>query len=330
MEKKIILTADRPTGRLHLGHYIGSLKNRVELQDSYDQYVMIADLQALTDHAEKSSEITNNILEVAIDYLSCGIDPVKTTIFVQSKIPQLSELTMYFLNLVTINRLKHNPTVKAEIKQKNFKEAIPAGFLIYPVSQAADITAFKADLVPVGDDQLPMIEQTVEIVRKFNRIYKKVLIEPKALISKMSRLPGIDGKAKMSKTLKNAIFLSDEEDVVSKKVMSMFTDPDHLKIEDPGKVEGNPVFIYLDAFCKNRNIVDEMKEHYRKGGLGDVKVKKYLLNVLLEFLTPIRKKRKELEKDKGYILKILQEGIIKAELKAKKTLKEVKEAMSLF
>jgi len=238
---------------------------------------------------------------------------------------------MYFLNLVTINRLKHNPTVKSEIKQKNFKEAIPAGFLIYPISQAADITAFKADLVPVGDDQLPMIEQTVEIVRKFNRIYKKnILVEPKALTSNISRLPGIDGKAKMSKTLKNAIYLSDEEESISKKVMSMFTDPNHLKIEDPGKVEGNPVFIYLEAFCKNKEVVNDMKEHYKRGGLGDIKVKKYLLNVLLEFLDPIRKKRKELEKEKGYLLKILKEGIIKAELKAQETLKEVKDAMNLF
>jgi tryptophanyl-tRNA synthetase len=330
-EKKIILTGDRPTGPLHLGHFLGSLANRVKLQDTYSQYVMLADLQALTDHMEHPEKVRESIMEVATDYLSVGIDPKKTVILVQSRLPELSELTMYYLNLVTLNRLKHNPTVKAEIKQKGFKEGVPAGFMIYPVSQAADITAFKANLVPVGEDQLPMIEQTVEIVRKFNRTYKKdVLVEPEALVPKFSRLPGIDGKAKMSKTLKNAIFLKDSEDEVAKKVKSMYTDPGHLRVEDPGKVEGNPVFIYLDAFCEDKKEVERLKEHYQKGGLGDSAVKKYLLEVLQNFLKPIREKRKELEKDKGYILGILKKGTEVAREKAEETLKEVKEAMGLF
>jgi tryptophanyl-tRNA synthetase len=330
-EKKIILTGDRPTGPLHLGHFVGSLANRVKLQDTYFQYVMLADLQALTDHMEHPEKVRESIIEVAIDYLSVGIDPKKTVILVQSRLPQLSELTMYYLNLVTLNRLKHNPTVKAEIKQKGFKEGVPAGFMIYPVSQAADITAFKANLVPVGEDQLPMIEQTVEIVRKFNRTYKKdVLVEPEALVPKFSRLPGIDGKAKMSKTLKNAIFLKDSVDEVAKKVKSMYTDPGHLRVEDPGKVEGNPVFMYLDAFCEDEKKVERLKEHYQKGGLGDSVVKKYLLEVLESFLKPIREKRRELEKDKGYIFGILKKGTEVARKKAEETLREVKEAMGLF
>lgn len=332
MKEKIILTGDRPTGRLHLGHYVGSLANRVELQNSYKQFVMLADMQALTDHADDPEKIKTNIIEVAIDYLSIGIDPDKSTIFVQSTIPALSELTMYYLNLVTWNRLKHNPTVKAEMKQKNMEENVPAGFMIYPVSQAADITAFKADLVPVGEDQLPMIEQTNEIVRKFNAIYKcSVLIEPKALIPKTGgRLPGIDGAAKMSKSLNNTILLSEEPDVLAKKVKSMFTDPSHLRVEDPGKIEGNPVFTYLDAFDRDKEKVAELKAHYTKGGLGDMVVKKYLLDVLENLIGPFRKKRKELEKDKGYILDMLRKGNLAANEKASKTLKEVRHAMGMF
>lgn len=330
-EKKIILTGDRPTGKLHLGHYVGSLSNRVKLQDEYNQFVMIADMQALTDHADDPTKITKSILEVALDYLAVGIDPKKTTIFVQSGIPALNELTMFYLNLVTWNRLKHNPTVKAEIKQKHFGEMVPAGFMIYPVSQAADITAFKANLVPVGEDQLPMIEQTVEIVRKFNRTYKKeVLVEPKPLIPEVARLPGIDGGAKMSKTLNNAIYLSDTADDVAKKVKSMFTDPTHLRVEDPGKVEGNPVFLYLDVFDKDKAKVQELKDHYTRGGLGDMIVKKYLLEVLQAFLEPVRQKRHELERDKKYILEILKRGAEVANERADLTLKEVKEAMGMF
>ena len=293
--KKIILTGDRPTGPLHLGHFVGSLQNRTLLQDEYQQYILIADLQALTDHADKPQEIKDNIIKVTLDYLSVGIDPKKTVICIQSQLPEIAELTMYFLNLVTWNRLKHNPTVKAEIKQKNFKENVPAGFMVYPVSQAADITIFKANLVPVGEDQLPMIEQTSEIVRKFNRMYREVLIEPKALIPKYARLPGTDGQTKMGKTLNNAIYLSDDEDVVQKKVMKMYTDPNHLRVEDPGKVEGNPVFTYLDVFDPDKEKVAQLKAHYQKGGLGDVIVKRRLLEVMQEFLSPIRKKRKELE-----------------------------------
>lgn len=330
-KNKIILTGDRPTGPLHLGHYVGSLANRVKLQDEYKQYVMIADMQALTDHAEEPEKITRHILDVAMDYLSVGIDPAKSTIFVQSRVAALSELTMYYLNLVTWNRLKHNPTVKAEIVQKGFKENVPAGFMIYPVSQAADITAFKAELVPVGEDQLPMIEQTCEIVRKFNRTYRKeVLIEPEALIPKISRLPGTDGMAKMSKTLKNAIYLSDTVDEVAKKVKGMFTDPNHLHVEDPGKVEGNPVFIYLDAFGQDKAKIQDLKEHYQRGGLGDITVKKYLTEVLQSFLVPIREKRSYLEKNRDYVLQELQKGTSLAINKANKTLKEVKEAMGLF
>ncbi len=331
MKEKIILTGDRPTGKLHLGHYVGSLSNRVALQDSYKQFVMLADMQALTDHADEPEKIKNSIIDVAIDYLSIGIDPEKSVIFVQSAVPALSELTMYYLNLVTWNRLKHNPTVKAEIKQKHLGENVPAGFMIYPVSQAADITAFKAELVPVGEDQLPMIEQTAEIVGKFNRTYGNVLVEPKALIPKVGgRLPGIDGGAKMSKSLNNAIYLSEESDSLAKKVKSMFTDPTHLRVEDPGKVEGNPVFIYLDAFDKDKEKVASLKAEYTKGGLGDSVVKKYLLEVLENFISPIRKKRKELEKDKAYIIDLLKRGNRVANEKANATLKEVKAAMGMF
>ena len=329
--EKIILTGDRPTGPLHLGHFVGSLVNRVKMQDECKQFVMIADMQALTDHASQPDLIKNSILEVAFDYLAVGIDPKKTTIFLQSLIPQISELTMFYLNLVTWNRLKHNPTVKQEIKQKNFQESVPAGFMIYPVSQAADITAFKADLVPVGDDQLPMIEQTNEIVRKFNRIYKKdVLVEAKALIPKFARLPGIDGNAKMSKTLKNAIYLSDEPDILKKKVMSMYTDPTHLKVEDPGKVEGNPVFTYLDAFDSDKESVQKMKDHYAKGGLGDVVCKKRLLEVLDNFLAPIRQKRKDFQKDPKHVLDLIFKGSEDARKVAAKTLKEVKDVMHMY
>jgi tryptophanyl-tRNA synthetase len=331
MSRKVILTGDRPTGPLHLGHYVGSLANRVKMQDEYDQYVMIADMQALTDHASEPEIIRRAILEVTIDYLSIGIDPKKTTILLQSLIPELSELTMYYLNLVTWNRLKHNPTVKQEIKQKNFKDSVPAGFMIYPVSEAADITAFKANYVPVGDDQLPMIEQTNEIVRKFNRIYgKDVLVEAEAIIPEIARLPGIDGNAKMSKSLNNAIYLSDDTDTLKKKVMSMYTDPNHLRVEDPGKVEGNPVFIYLRAFDKNKESLKEMEEHYSKGGLGDMKCKKYLFEILEDFLEPIRKKRKEYEKDPKYILDLIMKGSKDAKVVAQKTLREVKDAMHLY
>ena len=286
--KKRVLTGDRPTGPLHLGHYIGSLANRVHLQETHEQFIMIADVQALTDHVDRPEKIRENILQVALDYLAVGIDPQKTTILIQSKIPDLFELTLYFLNLVTWNRLKHNPTVKAEIRQKGFGDQVSAGFMIYPVSQAADITAFKAQVVPVGDDQLPMLEQAREIVKKFNALYDNVLIEPEAMVSSFARLPGTDGQAKMGKSLGNAIFLSDSSDQVAAKVKSMYTDPGHLRVEDPGKVIGNPVFTYLDAFATDKQKVEEMKAHYQRGGLGDSVVKKYLLQVLEEFLEPIR------------------------------------------
>lgn len=330
MKGQIILTGDRPTGPLHLGHFIGSLANRIALQEENTQYIMIADIQALTDHAHCPEKVRQNVLQVMLDYLAVGIDPKKSTIFLQSEIPELFELTMYYLNLVTWNRLKHNPTVKAEITQKKMEDNTPAGFMIYPISQAADITAFKATLVPVGEDQLPMIEQTSEVVKKFNRIYKKnVLIEPKAMIPKIARLPGTDGSAKMGKSLGNAIFLSDSIDVLTKKVKSMYTDPGHLRVEDPGKVEGNPVFTYLDAFDPDKQGLQKMKEHYQRGGLGDMVVKKHLLAVLENFLTPIWEKRKEYEKDPDGIMQILQEGSIEARKIASSTLKEVKEAIGL-
>lgn len=328
--KKIILTGDRPTGSLHLGHYIGSLQARVDLQSEYEQYIMIADAQALTDHSSTPEIIRKNILEVALDYLAIGIDPSLSTIFIQSQIKELYELTCYFLNLVTWNRLKHNPTVKAEILQKNFGEAVPAGFMIYPIAQTADILAFKAHLVPVGSDQKPMLEQAVEIVRKFNRTYKKdVLIEPEIYLSKVTRLPGIDGQAKMSKTLNNAIFLSDPEEVVAKKVKKMYTDPNHLHVEDPGQVENNPVFTYLDAFGTDTKKIQDLKEHYSRGGLGDSIVKKYLLEVLQEMLSPIRQKRQEYAKDPKHIWDLLKQGTEKAQKKVHETMREVKSAMQI-
>jgi tryptophanyl-tRNA synthetase len=329
-KKKTVLTGDRPTGKLHLGHYVGSLAARVHLQTSTRQFVMIADAQALTDNAENPEKVRENVLEVALDYLAVGIDPTKTTIFIQSLIPALPELTQYYLNLITWNRLKHNPTVKLEIQQKGYGEEVPAGFMIYPVAQAADITAFKADLVPVGDDQIPMMEQTVEIVRKFNRTYKTdVLIEPEMFASAIGRLPGIDGKGKMGKSLGNAIFLADDVDTVSKKVKGMYTDPGHLKVEDPGKVEGNPVFTYLDAFGSDKGKIEELKAHYRRGGLGDSVVKKYLLEVLLAFLDPIRHKREHFAKDPGHVMGLLKAGTQVAAGVADQTLLEVRRAMKI-
>ena len=330
MAKKRILTGDRPTGPLHLGHYVGSLKNRLELQKDSDQFVMIADAQALTDNADNPMKVRDNVLEVALDYLAVGIDPNLSTLFIQSLIPELPEMTLYFLNLVTWNRLKHNPTVKAEMRQKGYEESCPAGFVIYPVSQAADITAFKAEIVPVGEDQLPMIEQTNEIVRHFNNTYKKqVLVEAKALIPKIARLPGIDGGAKMSKSLNNCIYLKDSSDDIAKKVKGMYTDPGHLRVEDPGKVEGNPVFTYLDAFDPDTSAVEELKAHYQKGGLGDSIVKKRLNEVLQAFLEPIRKRREDFAKDPKEIMKILLEGSSCAAEVAASTLKEMKKAMHL-
>ncbi|MFW2491357.1 tryptophan--tRNA ligase [Clostridium chromiireducens] len=333
MGKKIILTGDRPTGKLHIGHYIGSLKNRVTLQESglYESFIMIADQQALTDNARNPEKIRNSLKEVALDYLAVGIDPSKSNIFIQSQIPELNELTMHYLNLVTLSRLERNPTVKQEIKQKNFENSIPAGFLVYPVSQAADITAFKADTVPVGEDQLPMIEQTREIVRSFNSIYGDVLVEPEAVLpsSNAGRLPGTDGKAKMSKSIGNCIYLSDDADTIKKKVMSMYTDPNHIRVEDPGQVEGNTVFTYLDVFATDKNAVEEMKEHYKRGGLGDVKVKRYLNEVLQAELEPIRNRRLEFEKDIDSVYKMLKDGSDKAREVAARTLSEVREAIGI-
>jgi tryptophanyl-tRNA synthetase len=327
---KTILTGDRPTGSLHLGHFVGSLQNRVLLQESCQQFVMIADAQALTDHAKEPEKVRANILELALDYLAVGIDPHKTTIFIQSLIPELFELTAYYLNLVTWNRLKHNPTVKQEIRQKEFGESVPAGFMVYPVSQAADITAFKANLVPVGEDQLPMIEQTNEIVRNFNRIYKQeVLVPCEALIPKMARLPGIDGSAKMSKSLGNCIFLSDSAKDIEKKVKKMYTDPNHLRVEDPGQVEGNPVFTYLDVFDPDKESLAEMKAHYQRGGLGDSVVKKRLNEVLQELLEPIRTRREEFAKEPQEVMQMLQKGIIRAREVTSRTLTEVRAAMGI-
>lgn len=334
MAKKVILTGDRPTGQLHIGHYIGSLKNRVALQNSgeYESFIMIADQQALTDNARNPEKIRKSLIEVALDYLAVGLDPLKSTIFVQSQIPELNELTMHYLNLVTLSRLERNPTVKAEIKQKDFENSIPAGFLIYPVSQAADITAFKADTVPVGEDQLPMIEQAREIVRSFNGLYGEVLVEPKAIIPKedeCGRLPGTDGKAKMSKSIGNCIYLADDADTIKQKIMSMYTDPTHIKVEDPGHIEGNTVFTYLDAFAQDKEKVEEMKEHYKKGGLGDMKVKRYLNEVLQAELEPIRNRRIEYAKDEEQIYKMLKEGSEKARAVAAQTLKEVRDAIGI-
>lgn len=328
--KEIVLTGDRPTGPLHLGHYVGSLQNRILLQDQYTQYVMIADIQALTDNADNPQKVRDNVIEVMMDYLAVGIDPKKTIFFIQSMIPEIAELTVLYLNLVTVARLQRNPTVKHEMQQKSYGESVPAGFLMYPVSQAADITFAKATLVPVGEDQLPMIEQTNEIVRSFNRIYgKEIFPEVKAMVSKTGRLPGTDGKAKMGKSLGNAIFLSDDVDTLKKKVMSMYTDPGHLKVEDPGQVDGNMVFEYLDVFDTNKEKVSELKQQYRHGGLGDVTLKMYLFEVLNTLLTPIRAKRAQLAQDKEAVLKILLQGTNKARKFAVQTMKEVRQVMHL-
>lgn len=329
-KQDVVLTGDRPTGPLHLGHYVGSLLNRIKLQDVYKQYVMIADVQALTDNAANPQKVRDNVLEVALDYLAVGIDPQKTTVFIQSMIPEIAELTVFYLNLVTVNRLKRNPTVKTEIQQKGFGESIPAGFFVYPVSQAADITIVKANLVPVGNDQLPMIEQTNEIVRTFNRTYSTdVFCEAKALIPKVSRLVGLDGQAKMSKSLNNAIFLGDDVDTLKKRVMSMYTDPGHIRVEDPGKVEGNTVFTYLDAFDPDVVKVQELKDHYQAGGLGDVKIKKYLFEVLNAMLEPIRKRRLELGQDKAEVMRMLLAGTEKTREVAQQTMRHVKQALKL-
>lgn len=339
----IILTGDRPTGKLHLGHYIGSLKNRVVLQNegNYDEmYLMIADSQALTDNFDNPKKVRDNIINVALDYLSVGIDPKKVNIFIQSQVPALTELSFYYMNLVTVSRLQRNPTVKNEIKEKSFEKSIPVGFFCYPISQAADITAFKANIIPVGNDQLPMLEQTNEIVSSFNRIYGETLVPCKAILNEnkiAQRLPGLDGNAKMSKSLNNGIYLSDPSDVIYKKVMSMYTDPNHIKVEDPGKVEGNMVFTYLDVFSSDEQIskyseyktLDEMKKAYEKGGLGDVKIKKVLYNILEEILSPIREKRKYYEEHLDEVYSILKEGTTKANEKANKTLKEVKKAIMI-
>lgn len=328
--KKTILTGDRPTGRLHLGHYVGSLANRVKLQHSYNQFVMIADQQALTDNADNPQKIINAIFEVMLDYLSVGIDPKITTIFAQSGVPQISELAFYYLNLVSVARLSRNPTIKDEIKQRGFEESIPAGFLVYPVHQAADITIVNAQLVPVGADQLPMIEQTNEIVRSFNRIYGPIFNEVEALIpEKCSRLPGTDGQEKMGKSLGNAIYLSDAPDIIRQKVMGMYTDPHHLKLSDPGKVEGNPVFTYLDSFGNDTIKIQEMKDHYSRGGLGDVTVKKYLNDVLQDFLRPIREKRATFENNQDYLTEILRNGTNKTRETAEQTVKRVKNAIGI-
>lgn len=342
--KKVILTGDRPTGRLHVGHYVGSLSERVKLQNSgqYDEiYIMIADAQALTDNAEHPEKVRQNIIQVALDYLACGIDPDKSTIFIQSMVPELTELTFYYMNLVTVSRVQRNPTVKAEIVQRNFEASIPVGFFCYPISQAADITAFGATHVPVGEDQMPMLEQCKEIVHKFNTVYGETLTDPQIVLPSNKaclRLPGIDGKAKMSKSLGNCIYLSDEADVVKKKIMSMFTDPNHLRVEDPGKVDGNPVFIYLEAFSRPEHFeeflpdyknLEELEDHYRRGGLGDVKVKKFLNNVMQAELTPIRERRKEWEARIPDVYDILKAGSAVAEKRPAETMTAVKKAMQI-
>ena len=342
--KKIILTGDRPTGRLHVGHYVGSLRRRVELQNSGefdDIYIMIADAQALTDNADNPDKVRENIIEVALDYLSVGLDPAKSVLFIQSYVQELTELTFYYSNLVTVSRLQRNPTVKTEIQMRNFETSIPVGFFTYPISQAADITAFKATTVPAGEDQMPMVEQTREIVRKFNQTYGETLVEPEILLpdnDACMRLPGTDGKAKMSKSLGNCIYLSEDETSVQKKVMSMYTDPNHIRVQDPGQIEGNTVFTYLDAFCKDEYFVeylpdyanlDELKAHYQRGGLGDVKVKRFLNAVLNEELAPIRARRKEYEKDIAYVYDVLKQGSEKARAVAAQTLSEVKDAMRI-
>lgn len=341
---KIILTGDRPTGKLHVGHYVGSLRRRVELQNSgeYDKiYIMIADAQALTDNADNPEKVRQNIIEVALDYLSCGLDPAKSTLFIQSQVPQLCELTTYYMNLVTVSRLQRNPTVKAEIQMRNFEASIPVGFFTYPISQASDITAFRATTVPAGEDQMPMVEQTREIVHKFNSVYGETLTMPQILLPENQacmRLPGTDGKAKMSKSLGNCIYLSDEPETVRKKIMSMYTDPDHIRVQDPGKIEGNTVFTYLDAFSRPEHFerylpdyanLDELKAHYRRGGLGDVKVKKFLNAVLQEELEPIRARRTELQKDIPAIYEILRAGSAAARETAQQTLNDVRAAMQI-
>ncbi|MCI5700479.1 MAG: tryptophan--tRNA ligase [Lachnospiraceae bacterium] len=342
--EKIVLTGDRPTGKLHLGHYVGSLRRRVELQNSgeFDKiFIMIADAQALTDNADNPEKIRQNIIEVALDYLSVGLDPEKSTLFIQSMVPELTELSFYYMNLVTVSRLQRNPTVKSEIQLRNFETSIPVGFFTYPISQAADITAFKATVVPVGEDQKPMLEQTKEIVHKFNSVYGDTLVDPQILLPENEtcmRLPGTDGKAKMSKSLGNCIYLSDSEEDVRKKVMSMFTDPNHIRVQDPGSLEGNTVFIYLDAFCKDEHFaeflpeyknLDELKEHYQRGGLGDVKVKKFLNKVLQSELAPIRARRKEYEANIPYVYEVLKKGCEVAEKEAAATLRDVREAMKI-
>lgn len=341
---KIILTGDRPTGRLHVGHYVGSLRQRVQLQNSgaYDKvYIMIADAQALTDNAEHPEKVRKNIIEVALDYLACGLDPAKSTLFIQSMVPQLTELTFYYMNLVTVSRLQRNPTVKNEIKMRNFEASIPTGFFCYPISQAADITAFRATVVPVGEDQLPMLEQCKEIVHKFNSVYGETLVDPDIMLPQNDaclRLPGIDGKAKMSKSLGNCIYLSDEPEDIKMKVMSMYTDPDHVRVEDPGKIEGNTVFTYLDAFSTEEHFakflpdyanLDELKAHYKRGGLGDVKVKKFLNNVLQDVLEPIRERRHYWEQRIPEVYEILRAGSKEAEAAAAATLHDVREAMRI-
>lgn len=329
----IILTGDRPTGQLHLGHYVGSLKKRVEMQadENNQMNIMIADVQALTDNAKNPEKVSKNVLEVALDYLAVGLDPKRSTLFIQSQIPQLAELMMYYMNLVTVARVKRNPTVKSEIEQKKFGESIPTGFFVYPISQAADITAFKANLVPVGEDQKPMLEQTQEIVHTFNSTYGEVLVEPKAVLPEkgMGRLPGIDGNGKMSKSLNNGIYLADDADTIKKKVMSMYTDPNHIHVEDPGQVEGNMVFTYLDVFGKDKAYIEELKEHYRRGGLGDVKIKRYLIEVLEAELAPIRSRRLEFAKDPQAVMEMLRQGSLQAEKVAATTLDEVKKAMGI-
>ena len=331
---QIILTGDRPTGKLHLGHYVGSLSNRVKLQNEGGKalYVMIADQQALTDNAREPRKVQESVLQVGLDYLAVGLDPKKTTMFIQSQIPQLAELSAYYMNLVTTSRLERNPTVKSEIQQKNFNQSVPVGFYVYPISQVADITAFKATHVPVGDDQQPMIEQAREVARDFNRIYDRdVLVEPEIILPPkgQGRLVGIDGKGKMSKSLNNGIYLSDSADEIQKKVMSMFTDPNHIRIEDPGQVEGNVVFTYLDVFADDQEKVQELKDHYERGGLGDVKIKRYLNDILQAKLKPIRERREEFAANPDYVMNMLKEGSEKAEKVAAQTLKEVKDAMGI-
>ena len=344
MNEKIILTGDRPTGRLHIGHYVGSLRRRVELQNSgeYNKiFIVIADAQALTDNADNPEKIRQNVIEVALDYLACGLDPEKSTIFIQSAVPELTELAFYYMNLVTVSRLQRNPTVKTEIQMRNFETSIPVGFFTYPISQASDITAFKATTVPVGEDQKPMLEQTMEIVRRFNYIYGETLVEPQILLPDNAaclRLPGTDGKAKMSKSLGNCIYLSDSADEVKKKIRSMYTDPDHLRVQDPGKVEGNTVFTYLDAFCTQEHVdkylpdydsLDALKEHYRRGGLGDVKCKNFLNAVMEDVLAPIRARRKEYEKDIPAVYEMLRKGCEIARAQAAITLNDVRKAMKI-